>query len=133
MVCQDNAHTMQHRQALWLCCKAQQEQQIGLKRQKAADNCKHSFHSYYGAKEKCVGVTTGLFQNGHAPSVSMKHALIVPDGSIDTQPLLKAGQAELNQKRHIGKALLLDLKDWVEGKHGKAPCTTAEAEARKMG
>ena len=66
-------------------------------------------------------------------NVNIKNVLVVPSDSTDVEPRLQAGEARREQKRAQVRDLVIDLREWLQSKGGRASFTAAETEARRLG
>lgn len=66
-------------------------------------------------------------------SVNINNVLVVPSDSTDVGPRLQAGEARREQQRAQVRDLVIDLREWLQSQGGRASCTAAETEARRLG
>ena len=79
-----------------------------------------------------MGVQAGMLQTERG-NVNIKNVLVVPSDSTDVEPRLQAGEARREQNRAQVRDLVIDLREWLQGKGGRASCAAAETEARRLG
>lgn len=132
MLLRDIANKLQHHQTLHIQREAQLAQQGAFRRPEAMRKRTRSFQATYGAIERPLGVQTGMLQ-AERGNVHIKNVLVVPSDSTDVEPRLQAGEARREQKRAQVRDLVIDLREWLQSKGGRASCTAAETEARMLG